>query len=82
MSNITDRRETSDLRDAEATHYVVNNGSWVGVKVADFFIGQGGLTEPWGKHWKPVQAETIGQARRMGAAMFGIELSHIYLGEK
>lgn len=66
----------------QPTHYVVDNRSWVGVKEAEFFASQGGLRDPWGKNWKPVTASSIGDARRKGAEMFGIKLSHIYDGEQ
>jgi len=33
------------------------------VKDYDFFVGQGGLKEKWGKAWKIIEAEDIDQAR-------------------
>lgn len=44
-------------------YYVYYNGhSWF-VKTAEFFEQQGGLTEEWGKSWKPIYATTIEHAR-------------------
>lgn len=52
------------------------------IKEADFFVRQGGLTDPWGKAWEPVYgANTIGEARRWIADKYGVELSTIYDGE-
>lgn len=43
-------------------YYVMNNGhSWF-VKEAEFFRSQGGLTEPWGKNWKPIWADSVEHA--------------------
>ena len=36
------------------------------VKEAWYFIKQGGLTQDWGKSWKPVNAESIEAARNVG----------------
>lgn len=63
------------------THYVVSNGATVFVKEATFFVSQGGLSQEWGKHWEPVIASSVGEARRMGAKLFSIELSDLYKGE-
>lgn len=52
------------------------------VKEGDFFRAQGGLVENWGKHWDPIEATSIGDARRKCAAQHGVELSHIYFGER
>lgn len=53
------------------------------IKEAEFFKSQGGLTEPWGKHWEPIyDAKTCGDARRKIAAKYGATLSFLYLGEK
>lgn len=61
------------------THYVHRNfADALFVKEADFFKQQGGLTEPWGKHWKPVVATSIGDARRQAADLFGVPLSPIH----
>ena len=64
------------------THYVHYNGSSVFVKEASFFFSQGGLREPWGDKWVPVWAATIGEARRIGAGMFGVTLSHLFEDEE
>lgn len=45
------------------THYVHFNGAAYFVKEADFFIAQGGLKDSWGKAWKPINAESIEDAR-------------------
>lgn len=63
------------------THYVHYNGATVFVKEAAFFVSQGGLQKEWGRAWHPVTATSIGDARRKGAEMFGVKLSHIYWGE-
>lgn len=50
--------------------YVHHNGhSWF-VKEAGFFEDQGGLTEPWGKAWKPIYATSIEDARAKAAEEF------------
>ena len=64
------------------THYVHFNGATVFVKEAEFFRSQGGLTEDWGRAWRPITARSIGEARRKGAKLFNHRLSHIYLGER
>lgn len=51
------------------------------VKEGDFFRSQGGNVEDWGKHWEPIDATSIGDARRKCAAQHGATLSHIYHGE-
>lgn len=62
----------------EPTHFVLPRGNMSGVKEADFFRGQGGLTEDWGKHWLPIvvpperrdsrrDPHGLGMARRIGA---------------
>lgn len=65
------------------THYVhCNAGNALFVKEAGFFTSQGGLTQPWGKHWRPVVARSIDDARRKAAEIFGVELSPIHFGER
>jgi hypothetical protein len=65
-----------------ATHFVhCNSGKALFVKEAALFKEQGGLTEEWGKAWVPVIARTIGEARRLAAVIFGVELSHIHADE-
>ena len=67
----------------EPTHMVcVGAHNVVFVKTFEFFIEQGGLTEPWGANWKPVYASSIGDARRQGARLFEIQLSPIYNDEE
>lgn len=61
-----------------APYYAVNNGYTVYVKEGQFFRDQGGLTESWGKDWIPVNASSIGDARRKAASYYGIKLSWIY----
>ncbi len=48
------------------THYLCITESSVGTKEASFFIEQGGLRQPWGKHWEPVVAENLYAARNIG----------------
>jgi hypothetical protein len=67
--------------DPVATHYVSRNAGAVFVKTADFFHQQGGLSQEWGRAWRPVQAASIGEARRKGAALFDMTLSPIFIGE-
>lgn len=54
--------------------YMVNvdlaSGS-VGVKEYEFFKSQGGLREEWGKHWAPVIATGIEDAREKGCSLPG-----------
>jgi hypothetical protein len=52
------------------------------IKEGDFFREQGGLTADWGMGWEPIEATSIGDARRKIATQHGVELSHIYWGEK
>lgn len=47
-------------------------GATVYVKEGTFFRSQGGLTEEWGKTWRPVDAESIEHARRIGYAQAGV----------
>lgn len=47
------------------THYVQVKDSAVFVKDAAFFVEQGGLREPWGKTWEPVEADSLYDARRI-----------------
>ena len=64
------------------THYVINTtGQTLFVKVAEFFKEQGGLTQDWGKNWKPVVATSVGDARRQAAKIYGVEISPIHKGE-
>lgn len=51
---------------SEPTHYILMKPSGVFVKEAGFFRGQGGLTQEWGKEWRPVVATSIEAARAMG----------------
>lgn len=45
------------------TYYVLKSYTMFFVKEGTFFVSQGGLTEDWGKDWKPIQAENIEDAR-------------------
>ena len=36
------------------------------VKEGDFFVEQGGLTEPWGSEWRIVMARDVDHAREIG----------------
>jgi NTP pyrophosphatase (non-canonical NTP hydrolase) len=65
------------------THYVhCNAGNALFVKEATFFAEQGGLEEEWGKHWHPVVATSIGDARRQAARLYNVRLSRIHAGEE
>lgn len=52
------------------THYILSNGAAIFVKTAEFFAAQGGLTEDWGRAWRPVVAGNIEDARALGDLMF------------
>lgn len=53
------------------------------IKEAGFFAEQGGLTEPWGQAWEPIDGcMTIGEARRKIAEKYAVQLSPIYSDEK
>lgn len=47
-----------------------NCGGSVFVKTLDFFRSQGGFIDAWGRAWKPVVAESIEDARRIGCELF------------
>lgn len=40
------------------------------VKAHDFFRSQGGFKEAWGRRWRPVLADSVEDARRLGCEMF------------
>jgi hypothetical protein len=48
------------------------------VKDGDFFRSQGGLKDDWGKHWIPVHAESIEDARRLADRMVTKQQSPIW----
>lgn len=48
------------------THYILINEAGVYVKDAAFFICQGGLVEPWGRLWEPVETTSLYAAREIG----------------
>lgn len=52
-------------------YYVHNNGASWFVKEAEFFESQGGLSEPWGKNWKSLTADSIEGARKKAAKVYG-----------
>lgn len=54
-------------------HFYVhrNSGNVVFVKEGTFFEQQGGLTQPWGKRWVRIQADSIEDARARGEALLG-----------
>lgn len=47
-----------------------NSGRSVFVKTYDYFKKTGGFTDAWGRAWKPVIAESIEDARRIGCDVF------------
>ena len=53
------------------SYYVNWNGAAWFVKGKDFFISQGGLTESWGKAWKPLLADSIEHARLKAEVVYG-----------
>ena len=42
---------------------LIPNGEYQFVKEYDFFVSQGGLKEPWGRNWIPMEADSIEGAR-------------------
>lgn len=61
------------MNNKKQAYYVHYNGTSVFVKDVEFFEEQGGLTEPWGKNWKILFAESIEDAREKGYTLFGVE---------
>jgi hypothetical protein len=54
--------------------YMVLIQPWgVYVKDYDFFVEQGGLKDPWGKHWRLVRASSIEAARNKGKRMTRVQ---------
>jgi len=47
-------------------YYILETHAGVYVKEGKFFESQGGLTEDWGKNWRPVNADSIEHAKSMG----------------
>ena len=68
--------KTAKCRDCEyshkvehftATHYLlINKAGIYYTKDADYFREQGGLISEWGKHWEPIVAESMYDARHKG----------------
>lgn len=52
-----------------ARYYVLITESNVGTKDGQFFEEQGGLREPWGKAWEPIEATSLYDARNQGIAL-------------
>ncbi len=52
-----------------ATHYVLPRGKHTLCKTAEFFQAQGGLVQDWGRRWVAVTADSILEARRVGATL-------------
>lgn len=48
---------------------ILVNTAGVYVKGEAFFIDQGGLREPWGKAWEPIEAVDLPTARQAGSAI-------------
>lgn len=51
--------------------------NWAGstfVKEWDFYVGQGGLRDPWGRAWRPVMAFDIEHARQKGRRLYEADL--------
>jgi hypothetical protein len=44
-------------------YVLISEAGYAYVKDADFFKAQGGLTEPWGKNWKLVDAYSFEDAK-------------------
>lgn len=66
----------------KSDYYVHFNGAAVFVKEGEYFTSQGGKVQKWGEHWLKVQASSIGEARRIGAVIFGVKLSWLYSDEE
>lgn len=62
------------------THYIWYNGAAGFVKEADYFKETGGLTQPWGLHWRPVVAESIEDARLKCLEIAAKGVDHWYDG--
>lgn len=58
------------------TYYVLPRGTNTMVKGGEFFKTQGGLIEAWGKHWRPVLAASIEEARVIGSKLPSIAPLH------
>lgn len=52
-----------------AQYRVLITPDGVYVKKADFFESQGGLTDPWGRDWEPIEADSLIHARQLGIAL-------------
>jgi hypothetical protein len=66
-----------------ARYYVLINEAGVYTKEGTFFESHGGLTQEWGKNWRPIEATSLYDARNQGIALRRIEFpsSHRTLGE-
>lgn len=66
-----------------ADYFVSITASNVSVKEGAFFAEQGGLREPWGKHWEKIDATSLYDARAQGIKMRRKRFpdSHQTLGE-
>lgn len=49
----------------------VNAGGSVFVKELDYFKSQGGFEHEWGKHWVPLVASSVPEARKLGCKLPG-----------
>lgn len=64
---------------ATALYYVLPRESGHSmVKEGDFFRWQGGLKDDWGKHWIPMCADSIDDARRLADRMVNKQQSPIW----
>jgi len=52
------------------------------VKEGDFFREQGGLTQPWGKHWTGIHATSLNDARLKAHASEGTACPDWHLEEQ
>lgn len=52
-------------------YYVTYNGGAWFVKESAFFLTQGGLSQDWGRNWRPISAGSIEDARRLAPTVFG-----------
>lgn len=70
--NLQVKHEQIAKEDAEQTEHrpglyrVIRQGKIVYVKSSSYFEFQGGLTEPWGKNWVEITADSINDAREKG----------------
>ncbi len=66
---LRDARSGQPDEKKEGTYYINETHAAVYVKDREFFESQGGLTDDWGRGWRPVYAKSCEHARSMGKKM-------------